>query len=144
MKRILVFGTFDHLHPGHRYVLNQAAKRGELNVVVARDSTVQRIKNLTPQHNEMQRKQMIEEAYPDANVVLGDTKNYLIPVKAIKPDLILLGYDQRLPNNITEADLGCPIERLEAFEPEKWKSSLLRKTSPSPASANEGNKVVLP
>jgi FAD synthetase len=129
MKKVLVFGTFDHLHPGHRYVLNQAAERGELNVVVARDATVQRIKNLTPQHDEVERKKMIETAYPGANVILGDTKDYLVPVKAIKPDLILLGYDQHLPSNITEADLGCPIERLDAFEPERWKSSLLRKGS---------------
>ena len=96
-------------------------------MVVARDATVEHIKGFKPDHTEEERKKGIEAAHPDVTVVLGDEEDYLVPVRELKPDLILLGYDQKLPSSITEEDLPCPVERLEAFEPEKYKSSLLRK-----------------
>lgn len=127
MSRVLVFGTFDLLHPGHRFVLEEAGKRGELHVVVARDSTVARIKNLKAHHPETERMAMIEAAFPAAHVRLGsDTGDFLAPVREVQPHLIVLGYDQKLPPGVMETDLPCPVERLPAFEPEKWKSSLLR------------------
>lgn len=127
IPRILLFGTFDFLHPGHHFVLSEGAKRGDLHVVVARDATVERIKKKLPVHSQDERKAMIEKEFPDAVVVLGDDGgDYLKPVRELAPDLILLGYDQKLPPGITEADLPCPVERLPAFEPEKYKSSLMR------------------
>lgn len=126
--KVLLFGTFDFLHPGHLFVLNEGAKRGDLHVVVARDATVERIKKKLPVHPQDERKAMIEKEFPGAVVMLGsDDGDYLKPVREIAPDLILLGYDQKLPPGIVEADLPCPVERLPAFEPDKYKSSLLRK-----------------
>ena len=41
MKKVLVFGTFDGLHEGHKDFLRQAKQYGDhLTVVVGRDSTV--------------------------------------------------------------------------------------------------------
>lgn len=38
-NRVMVFGVFDGLHPGHRAFLRQARKKGDkLIVVVARDN----------------------------------------------------------------------------------------------------------
>jgi FAD synthetase len=125
--RVLVFGTFDHLHPGHHFVFEQACKRGDVYVVVARDATVERIKGHTPDQSEANRAQAIRAAYPEAHVVLGDAGDYLKPVRSIAPDLILLGYDQKLPPGVQEDDLQCPIERLSAFKPERHKSSLRRR-----------------
>lgn len=126
--KVLLFGTFDLLHPGHLFVLNEGRKRGDLHVVVARDATVERIKKRRPAHSQEERKAAIEKAFPDAVVMLGsDDGDYLKPVREIGPDLILLGYDQRLPPGVIEADLPCPVERLQGFEPEKYKSSLLRR-----------------
>lgn len=124
--RILVSGTFDDLHPGHRFLLEEASKRGELWVIVARDRNVRRIKGRPPLQNEDTRKRAIEEAFPDAHVVLGDSDDFLKPVHKIRPDLILLGYDQKLPPHVSEEDLPCPIERLPAFRPDVYKSSLRR------------------
>lgn len=127
MVRVLVFGTFDLLHPGHQFVLTEAGKRGELHVVVARDRTVARMKNLTTHHPENERAAMIAAAFPQAHVRLGsDTGNFLEPVREVQPDLIILGYDQQLPPGVVETDFPCPVERLPAFEPDTWKSSLLR------------------
>ena len=70
--------------------------------------------------------QAIVDHFSGAKVILGDHENYLTPVKVIAPDLILLGYDQKLPPGVEESDLPCPVERLDAFEPERFKSSLKR------------------
>ena len=126
--RILVFGTFDRLHPGHEFLLREAAKRGDLSVVVARDANVRRIKGHLPVEPEEVRKSALESAFPAATIVLGDPQNFLHPVLAIKPDLILLGYDQQLPPGVTEKDLPCPFERLPSFHPERFKSSFGQKS----------------
>ena len=122
--RVLLFGTFDHLHPGHRYVLERGLERGETWVVVARDTNVLRIKGHTPAQAEEERRRIIEETYPTIHAVLGDPEDFLAPVRTIKPDLILLGYDQKLPPGVEEKDLLCPATRLPAFEPGRYKSSL--------------------
>lgn len=131
--RVMVFGTFDGLHPGHRYLLDIASERSkptaqspQLFVVVARDANVVRFKSRASVQSEDERLQAIRDAYPQAEVMLGDPENFLSPVHAVKPDLIILGYDQKLPPGVSQDDLGAPVERLDAFEPEKYKSSLLR------------------
>ncbi|HLC76171.1 MAG TPA: adenylyltransferase/cytidyltransferase family protein [Candidatus Peribacterales bacterium] len=127
MPRLLVFGTFDHLHPGHKFLIAEALKRGNLSIVIARDTHVKEIKGRLPDQNETVRLKAVQEAFPDAHSLLGDPHDYLAPIREVKPDLILLGYDQTLPPGIEVTDFPCPIERLPAFEPEKWKSSLHRK-----------------
>ena len=124
--RVLVFGTFDHLHPGHEFVLGEGSKRGALHVVVAQDLTVERIKGHRADQSEQERMQAISDRFPEAKVVLGDHENYLAPVKAIAPDLILLGYDQKLPPGVDLGDLQGTVERLPPFKPERFKSSLKR------------------
>jgi cytidyltransferase-like protein len=124
--RFLLFGTFDRLHPGHEFVLREGLKHGELHVIVARDVTVAKIKDRTADQSQEERLAAIQEKFPEAHVVLGDTEDYLKPVLAIAPDVILLGYDQKLPPGVDMEDLPCPVERLEGFEPERFKSSLRR------------------
>ncbi|OGJ55615.1 hypothetical protein A3D88_00480 [Candidatus Peribacteria bacterium RIFCSPHIGHO2_02_FULL_52_16] len=123
--RVLIFGTFDRLHPGHLFLLKEADTRGELFVVVARDTNVKRIKGKDPAESEEARKAAIEKAFPDAHVILGDAKDFLVPVKAVRPGIILLGYDQHLPPGVAMEDLPCPVERLPSFHPEQYKSSLM-------------------
>lgn len=122
--RILTFGTFDHLHPGHVAYLNEAAQKGDLFVIVARDRSVERIKGRKPDESEQVRSEAIERRFPDATVVLGDSEDYLAPVRAIAPDLIVMGYDQKLPPGVSEHDLPCPIEVASPYKPEEHKSSL--------------------
>jgi FAD synthetase len=125
-KRVLIFGTFDHFHPGHEFVVRSALERGSVTAVVARDATVERIKGKRPRQGEPERMRVIRERFEGLTVILGDAKDFLAPVRDVRPDLILLGYDQQLPPGITEKDLGADIERLPAYEPQKFKSSLMR------------------
>ncbi|MFH1443983.1 MAG: adenylyltransferase/cytidyltransferase family protein [Candidatus Peregrinibacteria bacterium] len=122
--RVLVFGTFDRLHPGHIFVLTEAQKRGDLTVVIARDRTVEHYKGRLPMQLEEERKEAVSHAMPSATVILGDSDDYLRPVRETAPDLILLGYDQMLPEGVCTEDLPCLVERLPAFHPQRFKSSL--------------------
>lgn len=134
-KKILVFGTFDYLHPGHRYFLKQGKKLGvNLTVVVAGDHTVKYLKKVTPHHSEKQRVKMVKALKIADRVILGQhdfKKKYDIILK-LKPDIIALGYDQKffiknLPRVIKKLGKPCRIVRLKAYEPEKYKSSIYRK-----------------
>lgn len=124
--KLMIFGTFDDLHPGHLYVFRNALERGDVYVVVARDSNVLKIKGRPPLQAEGDRVAAIEKSFPSAHVLLGNPEDFLAPVREVQPDLIVLGYDQKLPPGVTEEDLGVPVERLDAFHPEIHKSSLRR------------------
>ena len=139
--QVLIFGTFDHLHPGHIFVITEALKRARppestagqkrdhVTVIVARDHNVTHIKGRAPDQHEEERVRVLRETFPQVTVTLGDPEDFLQPVRSIKPDLILLGYDQQLPPGVRENDFPCPIERITAYRPEEFKSSLRRKGS---------------
>lgn len=120
----MIFGTFDVFHPGHHYFIEQAQGMGnELVIVIARDVTVKRIKPLL-RNPENVRMKAVQEAFPEAKVVLGDELDPMRVVRNFKPSLVCLGYDQigfseELQKNFPE----ITIERIAAFEPEKYKSS---------------------
>jgi FAD synthetase len=125
--KVLLFGTFDNLHRGHRFILEEAQKRGNVRVIVARDANVQKIKGYSPEQSEEERRAAIENAYPSIEAILGHEWDFLQPVLEYEPDLILLGYDQKLPPGLMAGDLPAQVEYIAAFEPEIYKSSRLRK-----------------
>ncbi len=119
----MVFGTFDVFHPGHRYFIEEARKKGDVIIVVARDKTVLRLKGVLRNKEDL-RKRVLEEAFPEAKVVLGDEKDPMKVVRTWKPDLVCLGYDQvGFSEELKKKFPEIPIERIEAFKPEKYKSS---------------------
>lgn len=126
-KHVMVFGTFDLLHEGHRFLVEEARKRGRVTVVVARASNVERIKGKPPDESDEERMAALRTAFPDVRVILGDARDFLKPLRDEQPDLLLFGYDQALPPGISEQDLPCPLERAGAFRPEIFKSSLMKK-----------------
>lgn len=129
--KVLTFGTFDILHPGHIYFLEQAKKYGEkLVVVVGRDKTVKKIKGKYPKNDENKRLKAIKGLDFVDKVKLGKLNNPYKVLREEKPDIICLGYDQKsftrdLEGKIRELNLNTKIVRLQAFKPEKYKSSLL-------------------
>jgi len=134
-KKVLVFGTFDRLHPGHLYFLKQAKKLGDiLFVVVARDKNVEKIKGRKPQESEKERQKAIVKSGYATKVLLGAKdlrKKYKI-ISKINPDIIALGYDQKfflknLPNILKKLKKPCRLVRLKAYQPKRYKSSILRR-----------------
>jgi FAD synthetase len=98
-RRVLASGVFDLIHDGHLRFLEEAKKMGgkgaELVVVVARDSTVRRLKGRDPILPEEERCAIVEGLKPVDKAFLG-YEALQIPqvIEAYKPDIIALGYDQ--------------------------------------------------
>ena len=133
MQKVLIFGTFDGLHPGHENFFEQAAKFRQVFVVVARDSNVLKIKNLRPHFSEKSRLASVARHPKVFAARLGDRKNFLEPIRKIAPDVIALGFDQKtftaseLKIKLKKINLAPRIIRLKSFHPKKYKSSLIPK-----------------
>lgn len=132
--RILVFGTFDGIHKGHEALFKQARKYGDyLTVVVARDSTVQKVKNHLPKYNENERLKALKKCDLVDEARLGNEGDPYKIIKEIKPDIICLGYDQnsfteKLEEKLKEMGLNVEIKKLKAHKPKIYHSSILNKT----------------
>lgn len=126
MTTVLAFGTYDKLHPGHRWFLAEAKKLGDrLVVVVARDKNVERIKGHLPAQPEQQRLAQVQ-AVPDvdeANLGYEDYAKRLQVITDANPQIICLGYDQA--PGFQSPDPNIKVVRLEAFHPDIYKSSKL-------------------
>lgn len=141
MKTVVVFGTFDIIHLGHIAFFKEAKKHGDyLVVIVARDSRVRGIKGHHPVFSEHDRVEMLQELSIIDKVILGDKSNVYKAIKNIKPDVIVLGYDQeiftdKLAEKIKEFGLTTEIIRSKARKPQLYKSKLIRgKISEKPES----------
>ena len=95
--KVVATGVFDIIHSGHAHFLNAAKKHGdELVVIVANDDTVRKMKGEPILSDEM-RAEMVSHLKPVDHVAIGRPGDVLdIIVEEIKPDVIALGYDQRL------------------------------------------------
>jgi FAD synthetase len=96
---VLASGVFDLLHLGHVKFLEDAKKAGgtnaELVVVIARDSTVEKMKDKKPIMSEEQRCALVESLKVVDKVALGhESLDIGEVIENIKPDVIALGYDQ--------------------------------------------------
>jgi FAD synthetase len=135
MTRIMVFGTFDMVHPGHEDFFKQARSLGDepfLIVSVARSSAVRRHKKKAPRLSEGERLLNIVQHTLVDRAVLGDNRGYIAHIKAESPDIIALGYDQEgeyvqsLEVDLKKAGLATRVVRLESFQPETFKTSKLQ------------------
>ncbi|NIM44672.1 MAG: adenylyltransferase/cytidyltransferase family protein [Nitrososphaeria archaeon] len=110
----LIGGVFDIIHPGHIATLEEAKQRCDLLVVViAKDSTVKRNKGKNSINNEEERKRVVEAIKPVDAAILGDDSDHTKPLIHVDPDLIFLGYDQKLPEKVSESKLNYDVERIK-------------------------------
>jgi FAD synthetase len=133
MVHVLVTGTFDGLHPGHRFLFRRAKALGDrLTVVVARDKTVYKVKGRHADHNETTRRDQVAEVSHVNKAILGwPGKDKLAIVIRLRPDIIALGYDQRaftqnLRRQLRVRGLPTKVVRLPAYQPRRYKSGLIR------------------
>ncbi len=97
-KIILTGGKFNKIHPGHVWLLKRAEKMGRLIVVLAHDKHNKR----TYAVSSRTRKKNLEKLGIADKVVVGSSSGFVDVVKKYKPNIIVLGYDQRLPDKITQ------------------------------------------
>lgn len=133
--RIMIFGTFDRVHPGHVFLFKQAlkvAKNPYLIVSIARDKNVFSIKHRFPDLTELERKAAVEATGLPHKVVLGGVRNHIPHIIREHPSIIALGYDQvaytkGLRRALSDHGLRVRVVRIPSFRPDKYKSSKLRK-----------------
>lgn len=130
--KVLAFGTFDILHPGHLSYLKQAKELGEkLVVIVATDNNVEKIKGKKPVNDEEHRKELVEALKIVDEAFVGFEDDMIKSVEKVKPDIVALGYDQygseeSLKKKFDERNIKAKIVRLDSYKPELYKSSRIK------------------
>lgn len=143
----MVFGTFDLLHLGHLNFFHQAKKlvtrrrqgfggQGYLIVSVGRDKNIKSFKGFVPVHKERTRLNNIKKLKIVDKAVLASLKNPWSHIMREKPDIIALGYDQKIyvdkgginhfRSLLKKKNMNCKLIRLRAFMPQKYKTSILK------------------
>jgi len=131
MKKVLVGGVFAALHPGHEVFLRKAKSLGDfLIVVLASDRTVMRKKGVLLRTAE-ERRMEVERTGIANKVIIGDDEDHFKIVKKERPDIIALGYDQKidedLKKRIKESGLNCRIVRIKERLKDYSSSRILKK-----------------
>ena len=106
MVRVMASGVFDILHTGHISYLEQAKAMGdELYVVVASDETVRKRKHepITP---EAMRVKIVSSLKMVDKAILGNSTGDIYSIlDVVRPDIIVLGFDQTFDEAKLESDL---------------------------------------
>ena len=131
-KIVLAGGVFDIIHPGHIHTLNAAkALGGVLVVAVATDKTAEKMKKRSPLHNQELRRELVSCLSMVDKAIVGHEDDIFQTVKEVKPNIIVLGYDQihqekfisdgckRINLNVEIVRLESPVPHLSSSEIEK-------------------------
>jgi FAD synthetase len=119
VRRVVATGTFDILHPGHLYYLEESRRLGdELFVIVARDANVRH--KPVPVIPEEQRLRMVSALKPVDHAVLGDLTDMFRPVEEIRPDVITIGFNQhfdedKLRQELSRRNISAEVVRIGKF-----------------------------
>lgn len=121
-KKVLIAGTFDLIHPGHIHLINEAAKLGDVYVIVATDKNRELYSGEAPIVPEEQRLAVIKSIKNVKDAKLGRHDNdTLKTVEEIKPDIVLLGPNQKysietLKKGLIDIGLNkVEVKRLETY-----------------------------
>jgi len=131
-KIVLAGGVFDIIHPGHIHTLNAAkALGGVLVVAIATDKTAEKMKKRSPLHNQELRRELVSCLSMVDKAIVGHEDDIFQTVKEVKPNIIVLGYDQihqekfisdgckRINLNVEIVRLESPVPHLSSSEIEK-------------------------
>lgn len=119
MIRVVATGTFDILHPGHLYYLEESRNLGdELVVIVARDTNVKH--KPRPILPEDQRLRVVRALRPVDQALLGDLHDMFRPIEDLRPDIITLGFNQHfdeehLRQRLRERGLDADVVRIPGY-----------------------------
>lgn len=129
---VIVFGSFDGLHDGHRYFLREARKLGDrLIAVVAQDAYIQEYKGREPRLSLQERIDALEaDGFVDEAVPGDAIQNSWKVLNSLRPQVVALGYDQAALSKALKKktfDPSIEIVQIPAFKPDSLHSSMLFK-----------------
>jgi cytidyltransferase-like protein len=110
-KPVTVFaaGCFNRVHPAHLRLLRQAKVLGDRLVVVLSNDAHNKKPNAVPA---AERKARLESYGVADEVVVGEADSFAESLRKVAPGILVLGYDQKLPDPETEqavAALGVRV-----------------------------------
>ena len=132
-KIVLAGGVFDIIHPGHIHTLNAAKALGDVLVVaIATDRTAEKMKKRPPLHNQELRRELVNCLTMVDSAIVGHENDIFETVKEIKPDIIVLGYDQThqekfIGDGCKRINLDVEIVRLQSPVPDLSSSEIEKK-----------------
>ena len=132
-KIVLAGGVFDIIHPGHIHTLNAAKALGDVLVVaIATDKTAQKMKKRPPLHNQELRCELVNSLSMVDVAIIGHEADIFETVKEVKPNIIVLGYDQIhqekfISDGCKRINLDVEIVRLQSPVPELSSSDIEKK-----------------
>ena len=95
IKVVLCGGTFDILHPGHLLTLKKAKSLGDiLVVIVATDETAEKTRGRKPYNSEQKRLELVNSLKVVDFAMIGERGSIYGTLLRVKPDIVVLGYDQ--------------------------------------------------
>jgi len=133
MKTVALFGTFDFLHAGHIFVLEEAKKLGDkLIVIIAQDHIVEELKGNKPIHDQSERRNLVAQLAIVDEALIGDTSlgGYEV-LRQVTPAIVAIGYDQQelfddVSQFIANHGLTMLVSRLPEYEKPGRKTGKLR------------------
>lgn len=134
IKVVFIGGGFEVIHRGHLYTISKAKSLGDVLVVaVARDSTIRRRKGREPVSDERERLTLLSSLRQVDAAILGVEGNIYDTLEKVKPDLVVLGYDQHHMESEIELEgkargIKLKVTRLDSPNPGLKTSALLKET----------------
>ena len=120
-KKIVIAGTFDILHPGHVFLIAEAAKLGKVTVIVAQDENVLRAKGRPTIVPQEQRLFMVQAMKGVSKAILGKSgPDFISIIEELHPDILLLGPNQdisleEVQKRLEQRELKTRVMRLDRF-----------------------------
>lgn len=125
--KVLIFGKFDILHPGHIFLIAGAQKEGKVTAILESNKNIIKFYNFTPYYDEAVRKKKLEKY--NLTVCIRENESFEDIIKKHQPDILYLGHDQEYIHGefkkLTK-QYNFKIKQAEVFNKNLFKSSRLR------------------
>ena len=112
---VLCGGCFNAIHEGHEWFLKRAKALGDcLVVVIANDAH-----NVKPYARPAAARARALRTLGIADkVVIGSAKGFLTTILKIRPQVVVLGYDQTLPADVSDAlgEMKIIVRRMPQYK----------------------------
>lgn len=137
-QKVLIFGKFDVLHPGHIFLLAQAQKLGKVTAVLESDEAISSLRGQTPFYQQELRTKILRQY--NLKTYLRYHQDYHQVLQDLSPDILLFGYDQtwlreQFQRVINNGDYGVEIRTAQSWHPELAKSAKLKSVLADPQAA---------